>query len=789
MLLRICALLISCIFFGFVQTSFANESHPCANLLAGLDAAGFHEYLNIKSAVEETTSFDELDNRNLAGTYYPWIPEVKTVKTLTTTEIAHILPTVFEIPEKLKPSLILGKGVRHIVADLFKAYSSKGYQVLSPNDVYPVYQKLASDAGLEIIGFNTIPSLQITATNRKDRQVLIITSPLSPSGRMLSATEVQSLLAWLKTDSSRRLILDTVYTFAQKWDESTLTLLKSKQVSAIHSFAKSWILPGHLGFMVGADSDLLPSKFSPDLKLVSKALAVAKAAPEFPEVLQNSFKTRWDKVATIIKKIVPDWKPPANGYLAVVPESASTILLKHGIWTMPLSSFGSSQTGWSVVSALPDSKEELYYVTTLKNLVRGYDKYSGEYSKAGIPESSFPDKFFLLGKSELEVGLNKARAQLQKTGPSDRVLLLKTSAKSSRLLPNERTGLGRYIPDNKILVEKLFYTNEKNELVSVRLEDALADSYALNSSDFVSFEQIVPRSISILPVASACQACCKFCFSDASVSAEARKGWLTPEIIEQALKKSKERGAERVVITGGGEPTIIGFDKISSMIKLSAQYFRNRITLITNGMMLSKLPDEEILHRLLQMDTAGLSVLAISRHHHTPAANTAIMGVDTKTENILEVYKRHKDKFRNLRIRLICVLQKDGVHNESEVEKYLDWARSMGVTEVNFKELYVSTDRESEYFQSSANKYSEENRVYLRTVLQFAKHGNWKQIGALPWGAPIFEKHIDGIRMQIAAYTEPSVFWERTHGIARSWNLMADGKLLVSLETGDSEIK
>ena len=43
-----------------------------------------------------------------------------------------------------------------------------------------------------------------------------------------------------------------------------------------------------------------------------------------------------------------------------------------------------------------------------------------------------------------------------------------------------------------------------------------------------------------------------------------------------------------------------------------------------------------------------------------------------------------------------------------------------------------------------------------------------------------------GIR--VAAYTEPSLFWERSHGVARSWNLMSDGRCLASLEDRASEI-
>jgi MoaA/NifB/PqqE/SkfB family radical SAM enzyme len=259
-------------------------------------------------------------------------------------------------------------------------------------------------------------------------------------------------------------------------------------------------------------------------------------------------------------------------------------------------------------------------------------------------------------------------------------------------------------------------------------------------------------------------------------------------MIARSFEKSRAAGAERAVITGGGEPTLVGFEKLNKIVQISSEYFPGRVTLISNGLTLSTLNPTEILQRLLELDQSGLSVLAISRHHQNAQKNQFIMGIDTQTEKLIEVYSENKTKFKNLKMRLICVLQKSGVSSEKEVAEYIDWARNAGISEINFKELYVSSDRESLYALSPINTYSEQNRVFLRTVLNFADMQNWKKIYELPWGAPIFEKTIDGVRMQIAAYTEPSLFWERTNGVARSWNLMADGKLMMSLENGDTEI-
>ena len=95
---------------------------------------------------------------------------------------------------------------------------------------------------------------------------------------------------------------------------------------------------------------------------------------------------------------------------------------------------------------------------------------------------------------------------------------------------------------------------------------------------------------------------------------------------------------------------------------------------------------------------------------------------------------------------------------------------------------------ESLYHRHAANEWSHANQVPLSLVLDFAERHGFTEIARLPWGSPVFRGEWRGRRLQIAAYTEPSLFWERVHGIARSWNLMSDGRCLVSLEDRASEI-
>ena len=72
-------------------------------------------------------------------------------------------------------------------------------------------------------------------------------------------------------------------------------------------------------------------------------------------------------------------------------------------------------------------KETLYHVTVLSNFARGFDKYSHGYTKARIPESTHLDRFFLLRRGEIAIGIQKAARLLEKLGvPGNRLIVLET---------------------------------------------------------------------------------------------------------------------------------------------------------------------------------------------------------------------------------------------------------------------------------------------------------------------------------------------------------------------------
>lgn len=427
-----------------------------------------------------------------------------------------------------------------------------------------------------------------------------------------------------------------------------------------------------------------------------------------------------------------------------------------------------------------------FFVTALSNLSVAYDKYAKVYDKGKLPMSSFPDKFFTTALDEIAVGLDKAARLCAKTAkPSDRPIVIETSVDQARLKSDHATGIGAYWDGTTAEVLALWDPNgsaNPGNWKKWKLEDALAESLAVSAEVLYTWDRIRPRSLSWLPVGHACQASCPFCFSKASVS-ENYRGRLSKEMDLKAVSLvAKRLGAERAVITGGGEPTLLNARQLRDGIEVLSSTF-GRTILISNGHLLGSRSHAKSYQDIKSWADAGLSVLALSRHAASNEDAERLMGLSAWTEVAISL--AHSV---GIVPRLIAVLQKGGVEDGKSLDSYLDWAVDNGVGEINFKELYVSTSLESTWSDREANLYSERNAVPLSLILNAAEDRGWSLKSKLPWGAPVFHATHKGHQLKIAAYTEPSVHWERANGIARSWNVMADGTVMASLEDQNSKV-
>jgi hypothetical protein len=568
-----------------------------------------------------------------------------------------------------------------------------------------------------------------------------------------------------------------------------------------------------------------PSQFA-----VCKAAWLLEQQPHLPAVFQERFREQWRRLLPAVRAVKPDFELPPSGYFATLPLSYVELLQRSApsICAVPASVFGSGDAGVSVVSCLYDVKDydnasgdtskwlqksmdnttsgtrgggatlpvpgserdaDMYHVTTLSNFIKGYDKYSRAYSKENISQSTFPDKFFLLLESQLQTGVDKASGLLARLGlRGDALLVLHTAARASQCIPHPR---GQYLERNWVSVTGLSLLRPGAEgFQRVSVEEAAALSLTVNKAHLLPYTELKPRTLSILPIAKGCQARCPFCFSKGSVSNDLAQKLIPAEVVAAVVSKARAAGAHRAVITGGGEPMMLPLPRLLALLRQCAVF--DTVCMITNGYFLSQLSEEKREEALLQLDASGLTVLSVSRHATTEEDNEKIMYLNTESAKVASTWARmHSERrfSRLTRMRWVCVLQGGGVDSEGALEGYLDFAAGSGVPEVCFKELYVSTSAESLYHDAASNAWSQEHQVPLSIVLNFCKQNGFQQIASLPWGAPVFEGAWRGSTLRIAAYTEPSVFWERSRGECRSWNLMADRSVLASLEDGQSAVQ
>ena len=416
----------------------------------------------------------------------------------------------------------------------------------------------------------------------------------------------------------------------------------------------------------------------------------------------------------------------------------------------------------------------------LSNWLRGFDRYRMVYSKTRIPESSYPDAFYLLKEEEdWSTGIAKVSKLIDKLGLlGDRILVLRSILPTCEgsAEPNIKTGtnIGWRWPKPEIPLSGLAWLSDK-KLIPVCHEEVTAQAYLINDPKLFAWSECRPRTFSILPIAKACQASCRFCFSKASVSDLVKQHHLSLEEQIRWAEYAKLKGATRAVITGGGEPTLLSHEKLSQLIQELHKIYAS-ILLITNGSQFEKHPE-----RISDLASSGLTTLALSRHGTTALQDAEIMGLKVDFAQIANMAAK-----LGLRTRAICVLQKGGVENHNDLKTYLERAVQDGFQEVCCKELYVSSTLENSWAAKSVNRYCQNNQIPLTMVLESLYNLGFQKIDQLPWGSPVFQGQIAGQNLKVAAYTEPSVGWERTSGIVRSWNLLSDGTCLASLEDSSS---
>lgn len=263
---------------------------------------------------------------------------------------------------------------------------------------------------------------------------------------------------------------------------------------------------------------------------------------------------------------------------------------------------------------------------------------------------------------------------------------------------------------------------------------------------------------SVLPVRMACNLRCPFCFSKSSVSALKRDpvDWRGLDVAGY-YQFARDRGATRLVITGGGEP-LLRPDDVVYLIGLGRRFF-DEVACFTNGTILTT-----TLSRRLR--DAGLSYLCWSRHAVADEENRLLMGEDAPRLDDLVAAAG------GIRIRATCVMSKGHVEDAAGVWNYIAAFREHGIEEFTFKHTYVAYER-SLFRGSAEDAWSREHQVEGDPFV-----GQGEVVARLPWGPCV--RRLRGV--QVCYYHEPTPQWELEHQLCRSSNLLSDGTVYASLE-------
>jgi pyruvate-formate lyase-activating enzyme len=269
---------------------------------------------------------------------------------------------------------------------------------------------------------------------------------------------------------------------------------------------------------------------------------------------------------------------------------------------------------------------------------------------------------------------------------------------------------------------------------------------------------------SVLPVRMACNLRCPFCFSKSSISSlkfEAAN-WEDMDV-ENYYGFSRDRGATRLVITGGGEPLLRPSDCVS-LIRRGRKFF-DEVALFTNGSRLTG-----ALSR--QLADAGLSYFCYSRHHHADDRCRQLMGDGAPS------LAAFVEAAAGIKIRATCVMTRGWIDSQNAVDQYISALSAYGICEFTFKHTYVAYER-SVFADSPANAWSRAHQIQRDP---FAGRG--EIVARLPWGPRI--RKLDS--HQVCYYFEPTPDWELENRLCRSVNLLSDGTVYASLENQQSRL-
>lgn len=276
-------------------------------------------------------------------------------------DLVRLWCAVRGIPESRIRHTLACEGVRHALQIILPVLAQQGRTLALPTDVYPVYWKLAAQAGIQAMGLTTFPSFDLEAGLQRlaaaDVSVLLLPNPLKLHGRYWTEKEVALAEVWLSGHPERRLIIDAVYTMGEPYGLLLQRLLGSHQVLLLDSLSKGWLHERTFGSAVVPETDislfLKPFRaLNPNNDKLFLARELLTKAAGLPTRVALELERRRQSGLSRLASLGIRTMPVERGYLLPVDGGAEELLAQNSVLTLPASVFGSSRTDWSMASVL-----------------------------------------------------------------------------------------------------------------------------------------------------------------------------------------------------------------------------------------------------------------------------------------------------------------------------------------------------------------------------------------------------------------------------------------------------
>lgn len=218
------------------------------------------------------------------------------------------------------------------------------------------------------------------------------------------------------------------------------------------------------------------------------------------------------------------------------------------------------------------------------------------------------------------------------------------------------------------------------------------------------------------------------------------------------------------------------------MKEIESDFSFDEKVMYTNGS--GFVTNPEIIEALQEAD---FDRFELSRCHYDEKINQEIMRFNRNQpvwKN--EVYEQvFQNSYLKSKIKNSCILTKKGVNSIAEAERYLDWAHSLGVTTVVFREMSRLDDS---YRNNTTFAWIQENRVEIEGIMQAiapeysALRDNWSYVHSTV-GYYYYNEHFlwkNKVEVIIETSSYPALMKANASGVAQKLIYHSNGNL-----TGD----